>query len=159
MCKVYITCRGHFILLYSFLSNFLVFPQEIERAEEVYKPLRILAKPRAKYTSVASDNGFCGKVRLRVVFQANNEIGEVFVISGLPFGLTEQAIMAAKEIKFEPATWHNTPIRRAGRDSPRGWIPPRSVRFSGPASRASQPRMCTPLRAYSRGTYSRHRRC
>lgn len=43
------------------------------------------------------------KVVLRVVFSANGEIGAISVISGLPEGLTEEAIAAAKKIKFEPA--------------------------------------------------------
>jgi TonB family protein len=43
------------------------------------------------------------KVVLRVTFGANGQIGAISVISGLPEGLTEEAIEAAKKIKFKPA--------------------------------------------------------
>jgi TonB family protein len=43
-------------------------------------------------------------VVLRVTFLDSGEIGRISVISGLGNGLTEQAVEAAKKIKFEPAT-------------------------------------------------------
>jgi TonB family protein len=68
------------------------------------KGVRILFKPRADYTQPARINEVEGAVRLRVSFLASGEIGEVTPISGLAYGLTEQAIAAARQIKFEPAT-------------------------------------------------------
>jgi len=64
--------------------------------------LRIISKPRANYTDVARTNYVQGKVVLRVTFLADGQIGGISTISGLPDGLTEQAIKAAREIKFEP---------------------------------------------------------
>lgn len=68
------------------------------------EPLRILAKPRADYTDAARINEVEGAVRLRITFLSTGEIGAVTPVSGLPYGLTEQAIAAARRIRFEPAT-------------------------------------------------------
>ncbi len=64
--------------------------------------LNIILKPRPIYTDAARENGIQGTVTLRVTFNANGTIGSIVAISGLPHGLTEQAIAAAKNIKFEP---------------------------------------------------------
>lgn len=65
--------------------------------------VKILAKPKALYTDAARQNNVQGKVVLRVTFTANGSIGSISVISGLGSGLTEQAIAAARGIRFEPA--------------------------------------------------------
>lgn len=65
--------------------------------------IKILAKPRANYTDAARQNQVQGTVTLRVTFLANGSIGGVSAVNGLPNGLTEQAIAAARGIKFEPA--------------------------------------------------------
>jgi TonB family protein len=66
------------------------------------RAIQILAKPHPKYTVEARANFIEGDVLLRVVFLANGEIGNITPVKELPFGLTEQAIEAAKKIKFEP---------------------------------------------------------
>lgn len=65
--------------------------------------VKILTKPRANYTDLARFYEMTGKVVLRVIFSANGTIGSISLISKLPFGLTEQAIAAAREMGFEPA--------------------------------------------------------
>lgn len=65
--------------------------------------VKILAKPKALYTDAARQANVQGKVVLRVTFTANGSIGGISVISGLGNGLTEQAIAAARGIRFEPA--------------------------------------------------------
>ncbi|MBS1797688.1 MAG: TonB family protein [Acidobacteria bacterium] len=67
------------------------------------EPVKILSKPRANYTDSARQAQVQGKVVLRVTFSANGSIGSISVISGLGNGLTEQAIAAARAIRFEPA--------------------------------------------------------
>jgi TonB family protein len=69
----------------------------------VSEALKIISKPRANYTDLARQNLVQGKVVLRVTFLASGGIGTISVVSGLPSGLTEQAIAAARSIKFEPA--------------------------------------------------------
>jgi len=72
--------------------------------------LQIISKPLARFTDDARRNGTEGSVRLRVVFTASGQIGSVISVSELPDGLTEQAVAAAKQIKFEPATRNGVPI-------------------------------------------------
>lgn len=72
--------------------------------------VRLSAKPPAKYTDMARENGVEGSVRLRVTFLASGEIGAVSPVSFLPDGLTEQAIAAVRSIKFEPAMRNGIPV-------------------------------------------------
>lgn len=72
-------------------------------------PLNILYKPRPNYTEEARKNQVQGVVRLKVTFLANGTIGSIVPVSGLPYGLTEQAIAAARQIKFEPAKKNGVP--------------------------------------------------
>lgn len=65
--------------------------------------VKIISKPRASYTDTARQQGVQGKVVLRVTFQANGQVGAISPVSGLPGGLTERAIAAARQITFEPA--------------------------------------------------------
>lgn len=68
-----------------------------------FKKLRILAKPDAGYTDEARRNNVSGQVVLRVMFGETGRIHQISVVKGLPFGLTERAIAAARQIEFEPA--------------------------------------------------------
>lgn len=71
--------------------------------------LKILSKPRPGFTDAARQNGTQGEVVLRVTFMANGSIGNVSAVRGLPDGLTEQAIQAARRITFEPAVVNGRP--------------------------------------------------
>lgn len=71
--------------------------------------VKIISKPKPPYTDSARQNQVTGVVRLRVTFTANGQIGSVAPVSGLPYGLTEQAIAAAKQIRFEPAKKNGVP--------------------------------------------------
>jgi TonB family protein len=44
-----------------------------------------------------------GLVRLRAIFSSSGEVTNITVIKGLPSGLTEKAIAAARQIRFQPA--------------------------------------------------------
>ncbi|HJT30063.1 MAG TPA: energy transducer TonB [Pyrinomonadaceae bacterium] len=68
-----------------------------------FKKLRILAKPDAGYTDEARRNNISGQVVLRVMFGETGQVDNISVVRGLPFGLTERAIAAARLIEFEPA--------------------------------------------------------
>lgn len=65
-------------------------------------PLRVTHKQKAEYTSEARSKGIEGTVTLRVTFLASGGIGSITTVKGLPFGLTEQAIEAARKMRFEP---------------------------------------------------------
>jgi TonB family protein len=72
--------------------------------------LRILSKPRPGYTDEARQSLIQGTIILRVTFNASGEVGKIDVVKGLPGGLTERAIAAAKKITFEPVTVNGKPI-------------------------------------------------
>ncbi len=82
------------------------------RSDKAEIPLRIISKPQAVYTDLARENGVEGSVRLKVTLRANGEVGEISVLRGLPDGLTEQAIAAARKIDFEPKKVNGVPTSR-----------------------------------------------
>ena len=65
--------------------------------------VRLLSKPEPHYTEEARRQGVVGTVILRVIFSSTGEITQIRAIQGLPLGLTERAIAAARDIKFVPA--------------------------------------------------------
>lgn len=69
----------------------------------VTQGLKIVSKPRPGYTDAARTNNIQGTVILRVTFLGSGQIGSISPVKGLPNGLTEQAIAAARRISFEPA--------------------------------------------------------
>lgn len=72
--------------------------------------IRILSKPRPNYTDLARKNGVEGIVRLRITFLATGEIGAISPVATLPDGLTEQAIAAARKVKFKPEMRNGVPV-------------------------------------------------
>jgi TonB family protein len=87
----------------------------VPRLTETVKPvgvtvgMKILSRPQPRYTDAARVNNVQGTVTLRVTFTASGTIGSVSPVSGLPYGLTEQAIAAAKQIRFEPPKRNGQP--------------------------------------------------
>jgi TonB family protein len=73
------------------------------RQSEVDQRARLLSKPEPQYTEDARRNQVTGTVMLRVVFSSEGEVDQIQAVRTLPFGLTEKAIAAARQIKFVPA--------------------------------------------------------
>lgn len=73
-------------------------------------PVKILAKPKAPYTDAARQNNVQGSVTLKITFLASGQIGSVTAVTRLPYGLTENAIAAAKQIRFEPKKINGQPV-------------------------------------------------
>lgn len=71
---------------------------------------RILSQEKARYTEEARQNGVRGTVTLSIVFGADGRLYNIQVLNGLPHGLTETAIEAAKKIRFRPATRNGVPV-------------------------------------------------
>ena len=63
----------------------------------------VLTKPEPSYTESARQAGTKGVVVLKAVFASTGGIRDIEVLSGLPFGLTEKALAAVKQIRFVPA--------------------------------------------------------
>jgi len=74
----------------------------------------ILYKVKASYTEQARQNRIEGVVVLNVVFAANGSIHSIRVVQGLPDGLTEKAIEAAKKTRFRPAIENGAPVSVRG---------------------------------------------
>jgi protein TonB len=77
---------------------------------EVEQRARLLSKPEPHYTEEARRNQITGAVVLRVVFSSLGEVVNIRAVQSLPFGLTEKAIAAAREIRFVPATRGGHPV-------------------------------------------------
>jgi protein TonB len=70
----------------------------------------ITFKPEPGFTEEARRNNVTGTVRLRAVLSASGEVVNVTTIKGLPDGLTEKAITAARQIKFRPAQFNGRAV-------------------------------------------------
>ena len=70
---------------------------------EVQQLVRLINAPAAEYTDEARAAKTRGDVRLRLVLASDGTVKNVFAIKSLPHGLTESAMKAARQIKFEPA--------------------------------------------------------
>ena len=77
---------------------------------KVTTPYRIISKPRPNYTEAARTNQVTGSVLLKVTLLASGQVGSVTPVRRLPHGLTEQAIAAAKQIRFEPKKVNGVPV-------------------------------------------------
>jgi TonB family protein len=72
--------------------------------KDVTTKARLISKPEPQYTEDARKNQITGTVVLKVVFASSGQVTNIRTVSGLPYGLTERAIAAARQIKFTPAT-------------------------------------------------------
>jgi TonB family protein len=111
-------------LINAFLSNFrlnstteLKVPTALNWSNTIYNsdsenPLSskelptkyvILNKPEPRYTREARRNGITGTVRLKAVLAASGKVTHIVIMKALPDGLTENAIEAAKRIRFLPS--------------------------------------------------------
>ena len=73
-------------------------------------PLKILSKPRASYTDKARQNSITGEIRMVVLFSREGRVTHTLILKGLGGGLNENAVRAARAIKFEPARKDGQPI-------------------------------------------------
>lgn len=80
------------------------------RASEVDQKARLLSKPEPQYTEEARKNQLSGTVVLRAIFTSSGEVVQIHALNTLPFGLTERAIAAARQIRFVPAVKGGQPV-------------------------------------------------
>ena len=71
--------------------------------KDVEKKARLGMKPEPRYTEAARKNQVTGTVVLKAVFTSAGNVSNIRTVSSLPNGLTENAIAAARKIKFIPA--------------------------------------------------------
>ncbi len=77
---------------------------------DVTQKARILSKPEPQYTEEARKNQVQGTVILKAVFSSSGQVTNIRTVSGLPSGLTEKAIAAARQIRFTPAQKDGRPV-------------------------------------------------
>jgi TonB family protein len=70
---------------------------------ELDKKATILTRPEPRYTDRARNAWVQGTVVVRAVLAADGQVKYIMALSGLPYGLTEEAIKVARRIKFVPA--------------------------------------------------------
>jgi len=73
------------------------------KQEEVSRKARITNRPAPEYTQSARRNRISGNVVLTIVLCRTGKVTDAKVVQGLPQGLTESCLDAAKRIEFEPA--------------------------------------------------------
>jgi TonB family protein len=73
-------------------------------------PVEITFKPKPDYTDEGRKQKINGEVRLEVLFQSDGRVHVTRVLQGLGYGLDEQAVKAAEQIKFKPALHEGQPV-------------------------------------------------
>lgn len=81
------------------------FQQEAVDARPV-----LLNNPQPLFTEAARKNKVQGVVRVRILVDTTGAVREVVLTRGLPDGLNEQAIRAAYQMRFRPATKNGQPV-------------------------------------------------
>lgn len=83
---------------------------EVYSSQQVTTKAIITFKQQPEYTEKARMNGVSGVIRVMVVLAADGKVKHILVVNGLPEGLTEKAVEAAKGIRFQPATKDGKPV-------------------------------------------------
>lgn len=72
--------------------------------------VQVISHPRPEYTAEAKQLKIQGEVVLEVRFSADGRVHVIRVVQGLGHGLDQQAIRAAEQTQFKPATRDGKPI-------------------------------------------------
>ncbi len=84
--------------------------ERIYRSKEVDEKAHITKRPLPGYTREGRVHRTHGIVVLQAVLAADETVKHIEIITGLPDGLSQKAIEAAKQIKFEPAKKDGKPV-------------------------------------------------
>lgn len=83
---------------------------KVYTSREVETKPRIISRPEPAYTEEARKGNVTGTVVLRAIFAFDGKVRAIRVVHGLAGGLTLQAIIVARKIKFIPATINGKPV-------------------------------------------------
>src|SRR6185437_11046077 len=72
--------------------------------------VQVLSYPKPDYTAEGRELKIQGDVVLQVRFSADGAVHVIRVVRGLGHGLDEQAIRAAEQTRFKPATRDGKPV-------------------------------------------------
>jgi TonB family protein len=81
-----------------------------QASSESDAPVEITFKPKPDYTDEGRRLGITGEVCLEVLFGADGSVHVIRVLQGLGYGLDEQAVKAAEQIRFKPASRVGQPV-------------------------------------------------
>jgi TonB family protein len=84
--------------------------ERVYTGREVTSKIQITFKPEPEYTLQARSHQISGTIVLRMVFLRSGRVSNIGVVKGLPYGLNEKAIEAARQIRFRPATKDGHPV-------------------------------------------------
>ncbi len=101
--------RNKFQVLSIYAQN-VVEADRFYFSNEVTSKLKITSKSFAGFTKEARRIGATGNINVLVGFMKDGTIGMAIPLKELGYGLTESAVNAAKEIKFEPAEKDKNPV-------------------------------------------------
>ncbi|HEX8177451.1 MAG TPA: energy transducer TonB [Pyrinomonadaceae bacterium] len=85
-------------------------PVQAYSGREVETRVKIISRPMPAYPREARGSGIMGTVVLRAIFTADGRVKNIRVMNGLPNGVTQSVIRAARQIKFIPATINGKPV-------------------------------------------------
>jgi len=97
--------RGHALGLREEDESRAVF-----NGNEVDRRAAITFKPEPGFTEEARRKNLAGAVRLRAVLAADGAVRHVFVVMGMPEGMSEKCVAAAEGMKFTPAVKNGRPV-------------------------------------------------
>lgn len=81
----------------------------LQAGGSVSKPVKIY-DPQPQYTEEARRARIQGVVILQAVIDCDGFVTDINVLKGLPLGLTEAAILAVSQWRFEPARQNGQPV-------------------------------------------------
>jgi protein TonB len=89
-------------------------PQPVETGPlfvvgDVQAPV-LLADMQPRYTEIARKSRIQGMVILQTIIDREGRITNVKVLKGLPMGLTDAAVAAVEQRRYEPATLNGRPV-------------------------------------------------
>ena len=85
-------------------------PNQVLANESVDSKPLLLNNPQPSYTTRARDAGIQGVVRGRALIGADGTVKRFRILTGLPFGLSYQAMDAAYQMTFQPARKKGQPV-------------------------------------------------
>jgi TonB family protein len=77
---------------------------------DVARKAVLVFKPEPGFSPEALANNTVGMVRLRAVLSSDGRVKNISVVKGLPHGLTERAVAAARAVMFFPAVKDGRPV-------------------------------------------------
>lgn len=85
-------------------------PKTIVEAGTEVEPPRVIHRVEPRYTETARRIRYEGVVVLSLLIDTNGRVTDVSVLRGLRFGLTENAVSAARQWLFEPCIYNEKPV-------------------------------------------------